>query len=95
VQTCQAESNVPDGYYRAWVERYHVTDWSIENPEVDSPDGGKKASPPSTKTGGKNFFVPKLCNHCADSPCTQVCPVGATFVSPDGVVMVDQSCCLG
>ncbi len=44
---------------------------------------------------GKYFFVPKLCNHCADSPCTQVCPVGATFVTPDGAVLVDQTYCLG
>ena len=43
----------------------------------------------------KSFFVPKLCNHCADSPCIQVCPVGATFVSPDGVVLVDEKYCLG
>jgi Fe-S-cluster-containing dehydrogenase component len=41
------------------------------------------------------FFVPKLCNHCATSPCVQVCPVGATFESPDGVVLVDKDRCLG
>ncbi len=43
----------------------------------------------------KTFFVPKLCNHCAHSPCVQVCPVGATFESPDGVVLVDADYCLG
>ena len=62
---------------------------------MDSPDGGKNGFPPALVSGGKNFFVPKMCNHCADSPCTQVCPVGATFVSPDGVVLVDQKYCLG
>ncbi len=36
-----------------------------------------------------------MCNHCADSPCTQVCPVGATFESPDGVVLIDKARCLG
>ena len=39
--------------------------------------------------------MPKLCNHCAHSPCVQVCPVGATFESPDGVVLVDKDYCLG
>ena len=95
VRGCQQENHVPDGYFRTWVERYHVTDYDIENPHVDSPDGGKKGFPPSKEEGGKNFFVPKLCNHCADSPCTQVCPVGATFISPDGVVLVDKKYCLG
>jgi len=95
VRACQAENHVPDGYFRTWVERYHVADWRLENPKVDSPDGGKNGFPGKLGEGGKNFFVPKLCNHCVDSPCTQVCPVGATFDSPDGVVLVDQKYCLG
>ena len=95
VRACSEENDVPDGYFRTWVERYHVTDWKIERPEVESPDGGKQGFPSNEIRDGKNFFVPKLCNHCADSPCTQVCPVGATFVSPDGVVLVDKNYCLG
>jgi tetrathionate reductase subunit B len=95
VRACQLENDVPDGYFRTWVERYHVSDWDSENPKVDSPDGGKQGFPSAKEAGGKNFFVPKLCNHCADSPCTQVCPVGATFISPEGVVLVDQTYCLG
>jgi len=95
VRACQLENNVPDGFYRTWVERYHIEDWQVESPTVDSPDGGKNGFPELKETGGKNFFVPKLCNHCADSPCTQVCPVGATFHTPDGVVLVDSKYCLG
>ena len=90
VRACAEENDVPEGYYRTWIERYHVADWKIERPEVESPDGGKQGFPPHADDGGKNFFVPKLCNHCAESPCTQVCPVGATFVTPDGVVLVDK-----
>ncbi len=95
VRACANENDVPDGYFRTWVERYHVLDWPTETPVVDSPDGGKEGFPPSKYTGGKNFFVPKMCNHCSDSPCTQVCPVGATFDAPDGVVLVDETYCLG
>lgn len=95
VRACAMENDVPDGYFRTWVERYHVEDWRIENPAVDSPNGGKDGFPPNSTTGGKNFFVPKLCNHCTDSPCTQVCPVGATYHTPDGVVLVDYNYCLG
>jgi Fe-S-cluster-containing dehydrogenase component len=67
----------------------------MEHPHVASPEGGKNGFPPAADTGSKQFFVPKLCNHCSASPCVQVCPVGATFDSPDGVVLVDESYCLG
>jgi Fe-S-cluster-containing dehydrogenase component len=43
----------------------------------------------------KAFFVPKLCNQCANPPCVQVCPVGATYRTPDGVVLVDRKWCIG
>jgi Fe-S-cluster-containing dehydrogenase component len=39
--------------------------------------------------------VPKICNQCENPPCVQVCPVGATFRTPDGVVLVDREYCIG
>jgi Fe-S-cluster-containing dehydrogenase component len=99
VRACSVENDVPEGYFRTWVERYFVPDvWDEQevNPIVDSPDGAINGFPDVKRDRpGKSFFVPKLCNHCADSPCVQVCPVGATFVSPDGVVLVDDTYCLG
>jgi tetrathionate reductase subunit B len=95
VRGCEEENGVPRGYFRTWVERYHVAGWRMEHPEVDSPNGARDGFPPNPKQTGKNYLVPKLCNHCTDSPCVQVCPVGATFDSPDGVILVDQSYCLG
>jgi len=93
VQACAKENNVPDGYYRTWIERYQIEE--DKQPKVDSPKGGMDGFPLPTPVDIKSFFVPKLCNHCVDSPCVQVCPVGATFISPDGVVLVDESYCLG
>jgi len=43
----------------------------------------------------KSFFVPKLCNQCERPPCVQVCPVGATYKTLDGVVLVNQKRCIG
>lgn len=39
--------------------------------------------------------VPKLCNHCKDAPCVNVCPTGASYRNEDGVVLVDHSKCIG
>lgn len=95
VRACRKENDVPEDGYRTWVERYRVPDGEL-HPEVDSPKGGQEGFPPSEDSAPlKAFFVPKLCNHCVDSPCVQVCPVGATFDSPEGVVLVDKQYCLG
>jgi tetrathionate reductase subunit B len=98
VRACKAENDVLNEpyYFRTWVERYHLEDGNSEHPVVDSPNGGYDGFPASYPSGaGKTFFVPKMCNHCADSPCTQVCPVGATFVTKDGVVLIDKDYCVG
>jgi tetrathionate reductase subunit B len=94
---CKTENKVPEGphYMRTWVERY-VVPHSGET-KVDSPNGGIDGFPELTDNGNtlKTFFVPKLCNHCTNPPCVQVCPVGATFKTKDGVILVDDSYCVG
>ena len=99
VRACKVENDVPleAGHFRTWVERYQVSSDDLDHPQVDSPNGGYDGFPPGEPLTGnvKSFFVPKLCNHCANSPCVQVCPVGATFESPDGVVLVDKEYCIG
>jgi Fe-S-cluster-containing dehydrogenase component len=99
VRACKDENGVSREpfYFRTWVERYHVPEGGLEHPTVDSPNGGYDGFPEKYPAGdgAKSFFVPKLCNQCAHSPCVQVCPVGATFESPDGVVLVDQTYCMG
>lgn len=96
VRACSVENKVPDGYFRTWVERYEIgEDGEVH---VDSPNGAKDGFVRNLLTAGergKSFFVPKLCNHCENSACTQVCPVGATFQSPDGVVLIDREHCVG
>lgn len=92
---CQSENKVPAEFHRTWIERYQVKGDDYQHPKVESPHGGREGFPPLSEGTLKSFYVPKLCNHCATSPCVQVCPVGATFESPDGVVLVDESYCVG
>jgi len=96
VRACKIENDVPDTFFRTWVERYEIDE--DERVHVDSPGGAlesfKRNLLPAERVI-KGFFVPKLCNHCRSSACTQVCPVGASFHSPDGVVLVDKKHCVG
>lgn len=97
VEACKIENDVPlePFYFRTWVERYII--YADGEVSVDSPNGGIEGFPPveNEKQILRTFFVPKLCNHCDNPPCVQVCPVGATFKSQDGVVLVDEDYCIG
>lgn len=106
VESCKKENHVPDGpnYFRTWIERYVVKKPRAGSTEtrgevmVDSPNGGQQGFPPLNLPPEEiqhSFFVPKLCNLCKHSPCSQVCPVGATFDTPDGAVLVDPKYCIG
>ncbi len=41
------------------------------------------------------YYLPVQCHQCRQSPCTQVCPVQATWQEPDGLVVVDYNWCIG
>jgi molybdopterin-containing oxidoreductase family iron-sulfur binding subunit len=42
-----------------------------------------------------HFYVPVACQQCRNAPCTKVCPTGATWTDPDGIVVVDYDWCIG
>lgn len=42
-----------------------------------------------------HFYVPTACQQCRNPPCTKVCPVGATWTEPDGIVVIDYDWCIG
>ncbi|MBI5486335.1 MAG: 4Fe-4S dicluster domain-containing protein [Deltaproteobacteria bacterium] len=97
MRACRTENLVPEGFYRTWVERYEID--ADDKAHVDialgrSASFDRDALPPAAGRR-KAFFVPKLCNHCKNSVCSQVCPVGASYQTKDGVVLVDEQHCVG
>ena len=44
---------------------------------------------------GKVQSLPMMCQHCAEPPCVDVCPTGASFKRADGIVLVDKHICIG
>jgi Fe-S-cluster-containing dehydrogenase component len=103
VKACKNENEVPYDapVTRTWVERYIVMKDGTSH--ADSPLGGRDGYTQDMVTDeeidpddiAKAFFVPKLCNQCENPACVQVCPVGATYQTDDGVVLVDREWCIG
>jgi len=103
VKACKLENEVPydTPITRTWVERYVL----MKNGQthIESPNGGRDGYTDSKIRDNeipedeiaKGFFVPKLCNQCETPACVQVCPVGATYQTRDGVVLVDRKWCIG
>jgi tetrathionate reductase subunit B len=108
VRACKIENETPyDAHVsRTWVERYVIT--NDGKAFIDSPNAARDGfttqkidqnlegmAEVKPEEIAKAFFVPKLCNQCDNPPCVQVCPVGATYQTEDGVVLVDRSWCIG
>jgi Fe-S-cluster-containing dehydrogenase component len=51
--------------------------------------------PASSLPGAPRQFFPLPCVQCQNAPCVNVCPVGATFHTAEGTVLIDQERCIG
>lgn len=102
VEACKLENHVPADpeLNRTWVELHVLAqDWTVT---VSSPAGGEDGAPAQAtlpavpEAAVRNaYFVPRTCMQCENPPCTWVCPVSATYRTPDGVVLVDEKRCIG
>ncbi len=75
-------ANIIKGREMSWLrlERYYEGNENTEN--EFSPDFDTR-------------FVPMMCQHCGNAPCEPVCPVYATYHSPDGLNVQVYNRCVG
>ncbi len=67
--------------------------YSTGHPETD-PQWIRKVDLKDLRSG-RSQSLPMMCQHCAQAPCVDVCPTGASFRRADGIVLVDKHICIG
>jgi len=85
---------------KAWNSGGYGAPLADTDPYGDTPSGAWLNRVHSYEADGEGgarvVHFPKSCLHCDDAPCVTVCPTGASYKrSEDGIVLVDESKCMG
>ena len=84
VVACFAENNIPM-VGRTQVSKGREMQWIRIEKHVFQ----EKGKPPRVR------FMPVMCQHCAQAPCETVCPVFASYHTPDGLNAQIYNRCIG
>jgi MoCo/4Fe-4S cofactor protein with predicted Tat translocation signal len=97
VVACQSENNIPvvgkdqvmRGREMHWIRIDRYYEKSVHSPTNDPSSYDPSLDNPPT------FFQPVPCQQCENAPCEQVCPVGATVHSAEGLNDMVYNRCVG
>jgi len=67
--------------------------FEMENGEIDFHEADAAFQHEVPAEG--HFYLGTQCFQCANPPCVEVCPVGATWQEPDGITVIDYDWCIG
>jgi molybdopterin-containing oxidoreductase family iron-sulfur binding subunit len=93
---CKLENNVPDAISPPYIMVFQTqskTGVSGYYHPPKMPGGGTTMM--YTKLRKDKWYLPVQCNHCDHAPCVKVCPTGASYKDPDGIVMINYKKCIG
>lgn len=88
---CYAENNLAPVGEELFGARQAMHWLRIER-YFDEPDLGEAEA--NTQSRGASF-LPMMCQHCNAAPCEPVCPVSATYHTPDGLNAQIYNRCIG
>lgn len=93
VVACYSENNIP-AVGKSEVNRGREMSWlRIDRYYIYENEAAEKADPDMVEPDV--FFQPVMCQHCENAPCENVCPVGATGHSSEGLNYMAYNRCIG
>jgi molybdopterin-containing oxidoreductase family iron-sulfur binding subunit len=88
VEACINENNLDRRAGTQYIRIFEMEDGEVD---LDLADATFQHEVPAEG----HFYLGTQCFQCGDPPCTRVCPVGATWQEPDGIVVIDYDWCIG